>query len=82
MLWITEPLVGVLPEQFQFVVKRKHVHADLHDEILRLRVATEVGNHQALMDIVRDMEFTFSVSITLTQRLRGKCVFNSTRGTV
>ena len=67
MLWVPEPLVGILPQQFKFVIKCKQIYADFDDEVLRLRVSCEIGNHQPLMHVIGDVQFAFGVSVALSE---------------
>ena len=79
---ITEPLISILPEQFQFMVESEQVHTYFHNEILGSRISAEVGNHQSLMDVVGDMAFAFGISVALAQRIRRGGMFDSTRRAV
>ena len=67
MFRVTEPLVGILPQQFKFVVKCKHIYADFNDEVLRLRVSGKVCNHQPLMHVIGNVQFAFGVSVALPE---------------
>ena len=58
------------------MVKCKHLHPNFDDEVLRLRVSDEIGNHQPLMHVIGDMQFAFNVSVALSEFIRRGNAFN------
>ena len=67
---IAIPPVLVVPEHFEPMVERQDVIAQLDDEIPWLRTPGKIGDHQALVHVVGNLQLPIRIGIA-AQKLRG-----------